>query len=122
MRHDECMKSALIRLIAVAVAVWVTATVLPGVEVTGNVFTYLWIALVFSLVNLVIGSLIKLLTMPLTVITFGISLFIVNAAMFLLTDYWTDALKIDGFWWALLGSLVVSVATSIITKLLKPIS
>ena len=116
------MKSALIRLIAVAAAVWVTATVLPGVEVSGNVLTYLWIALVFSVVNLVIGSLIKLLTMPLTVITFGVSLFVVNAAMFLLTDYWTDALKIDGFWWALLGSLMVSIATSIITKLLKPIS
>lgn len=116
------MKSALIRLIAVAAAVWVTSTILPGVTVNGDVFTYLGIALIFSLVNLVIGSLIKLLTMPLTLLTFGISLFVVNAAMFLLTDYWSDALKIDGFWWALLGSLVVSIVSSVITRFLKPIA
>ena len=116
------MKSALIRLIAVAAAVWVTAEILPGVQVKGDVFTYLGIALIFSLVNLIIGSLIKLLTMPLTLVTFGISLFFVNAAMFLLTDHWSDALKINGFWWALLGSLMVSIVSSVITKFLKPIA
>lgn len=116
------MKSALIRLIAVAAAVWVTAEILPGVQVNGDIFTYLGIALIFSLVNLIIGSLIKLLTMPLTLLTFGVSLFFVNAAMFLLTDRWSDSLQIDGFWWALLGSLVVSLVSSVITKFLKPIA
>lgn len=116
------MRNALIRLVAVAAAVWVTAEILPGVQVRGNVFTYLGIALLFSLVNLIIGSLIKLLTMPLTLLTFGISLFFVNAAMFLLTARWSDALSIDGFWWALLGSLMVSIVSSVITKVLKPIA
>ena len=60
------MLRAIVRLIAVAAAVWVTAEVLPGVQVNGDAFTYLGIALIFSLVNLVIGNLIKLLTMPLT--------------------------------------------------------
>ena len=63
------MVRALIRLIAVAAAVWVAASILPGVHVHGDVFTYLGIALIFSLVNLVIGNLIKLLTMPLTLVT-----------------------------------------------------
>lgn len=113
------MTRALIRLIAVAAAVWVTNVVLPGVHVNGDVFTYLGIALLFSVVNLIIGNLVKLLTMPLTLVTFGISLFFVNAAMFLLTDRWSDSLTIDGFWWAFAGAFVVSVVSSVISKMLR---
>ena len=114
------MTRALIRLIAVAAAVWVTNLVLPGVHVNGDVFTYLGIALLFSLVNLIIGNLIKLLTMPLTFLSFGISLFFVNAGMFLLTDRWSDSLAIDSFWWAFAGAIVVSVVASVISKVLLP--
>ena len=117
--HDAGMVRALIRLVAVAAAVWVASVILPGVHVTGNVFTYLGIAFIFSLVNLIIGTLIRLLTMPLTFVTFGISLFFVNAAMFLLTDRWSESLTIDGFWWAFAGALIVSVVSSVITKALR---
>lgn len=113
------MTRALIRLIAVAAAVWVTNLILPGVHVNGDVFTYLGIALLFSVVNLILGNLIKLLTMPLTLVTFGVSLFFVNAAMFLLTDKWSDSLTIDGFWWAFAGAFLVSVVSSVISKLLR---
>lgn len=114
------MTRALIRLVAVAAAVWVANAILPGIHILNDdVFTYLGIALMFSLVNLIIGSLIKLLTMPLTLITFGISIFFVNAAMFLLTDRWSDSLKIDGFWWAFAGALIVSVVSSVITRMLR---
>lgn len=113
------MTRALIRLVAVAAAVWVTNLILPGVHVNGDVFTYLGIALLFSVVNLIIGNLIKLLTMPLTLVTFGISLFFVNGAMFLLTDRWSDSLTIDGFWWAFAGALLVSVVSSVISRVLR---
>ncbi len=113
------MIRALIRLVAVAAAVWVAAAVLPGVHVTGDVFTYLGIALIFSLVNLIIGNLIRLLTMPSTVLTFGVSLFFVNAAMFLLTDHWSDSLTIDGFWWAMAGAFIVSIVSGVITRILR---
>lgn len=113
------MTRALIRLVAVAAAVWVTNSILPGVHVNGDAFTYLGIALLFSLVNLVIGNIIKLLTMPLTVLSLGISVFFVNAAMFLLTDRWSDSLTIDGFWWAFLGALIVSLVSGLITRVLR---
>ncbi len=113
------MTRALIRLVAVAAAVWVAAAILPGVHVKGDVFTYLGIALTFSLVNLIIGNLVRLLTMPITLVTFGISLFFVNAAMFLLTDHWSDSLTIDGFWWAFAGALIVSVVSSVISRVLR---
>ena len=114
------MIRALIRLVAVAAAVWVAAAILPGVHVRGgNAWTYLGIALIFSLVNLIIGNLIRLLTMPITVLTFGISLFFVNAAMFLLTDHWSDSLTIDGFWWAMAGAFIVSVVSGVISRALR---
>ncbi|MHB0928872.1 MAG: phage holin family protein [Candidatus Nanopelagicales bacterium] len=113
------MTRALIRLVAVAAAVWVAAAILPGVHVKGDVFTYLGIALIFSLVNLIIGNLVRLLTMPITLVTFGISLFFVNAAMFLLTDHWSDSLTIDGFWWAFAGAFIVSVVSSVISRVLR---
>ena len=116
------MMRALIRLLAVAAAVWVTAEILPGVQVHGDVFTYLGVALIFSLVNLVIGNLIKLLTMPLTFLTFGISLFFVNAAMFVLTARWSDALVVDGFWWAFAGAFIVSIVSSVIARVLMPVA
>ena len=113
------MMRALIRLAAVAAAVWVAATILPGVHVKGDVFTYLGIALLFSVVNLIIGNVIKLLTMPLTLMSFGISLFFVNAAMFLLTDKWSDSLAIDGFWWSFAGAFIVSIVSSVLTRVLR---
>lgn len=113
------MTRALVRLIAVAAAVWITNLVLPGVHVNGDAFTYLGIALLFSLVNLIIGNLIKLLTMPLTILSLGISVFFVNAAMFLLTDHWSDSLTIDGFWWAFLGALIVSLVSGVLTRVLR---
>lgn len=113
------MMRALIRLVAVAAAVWVASSILPGVHVSGDAFTYLGIALIFSLVNLIVGSLIRLLTMPLTFVTFGVSLFFVNAAMFLLTDHWSDSLTIDGFWWAFAGAAIVSLVSGVITRALR---
>ena len=113
------MTRALIRLVAVAAAVWVASAILPGVHVKGDVFTYLGIALIFSLVNLIIGNLVRLLTMPITLVTFGISLFFVNAAMFLLTDHWSDSLTIDGFWWAFAGAFIVSVVSGVISRVLR---
>lgn len=113
------MIRVLIRLVAVAAAVWVASTILPGVHVEGDAFTYLGIALIFSLVNLIIGNLVKLLTMPLTLLSFGISVFFVNAAMFLLTAHWSDSLTIDGFWWAFAGAFIVSIVSSVITKVLR---
>ena len=113
------MMRALIRLVAVAAAVWVAASALPGVHVNGDAFTYLGIAFIFSVVNLIIGNVIKLLTMPLTFVTFGISLFFVNAAMFLLTDKWSDSLTIDGFWWAFAGAIIVSLVGDVIARVLR---
>ena len=99
--------------LAVAVAIGLTAWLLPGVDVDGGFGTLVWIAAIFGLVNAVIGTIVRVLTLPLTVLTLGLFALVINALMLLLTDWLLDELEVDGFLTALAASLLISVFSSI---------
>ncbi|CAB4366776.1 unannotated protein [freshwater metagenome] len=103
----------LFRWAVLAFSMWVATLVVPGITVNGGVTTYLWVALLFGLINSVFGSIIKVLTFPVSIVTFGLFLFVVNAAMLSLTARWSEKLEVTGFWSALLASLIISVITTI---------
>ena len=103
----------LVRWAVLAFSMWIATLVVPGITVNGGVGTYLWVALLFGLINSVFGSIIKVLTFPVSIVTFGLFLFIVNAAMLSLTARWSAKLDVTGFWSALLASLIISVITTI---------
>ena len=105
--------SLLIRWAALAFSMWIATLVVPGITVAGGVTTYLWVALLFGLINSVFGSIIKVLTFPVSIVTFGLFLLVVNAAMLSLTARWSEKLEVTGFWSALFASLVISVITTI---------
>jgi len=107
----------LLRWAISAFVIWIAAALIPGIDVSGGLWSYLWIALVFGLVNAFIGSIVKVLTIPITLITFGLFMWVINTAMFALTAAWTDALTISSFWSALFGSLLISVVGSILRQL-----
>ncbi|CAM8647198.1 phage holin family protein [Candidatus Planktophila dulcis] len=111
----------LIRWAVLAFSMWIATLVVPGITVDGGVTTYLWVALLFGLINSVFGSIIKVLTFPVSIVTFGLFLFVVNAAMLSLTARWSEKLEVTGFWSALLASLIISVITTLFksTKKLK---
>ena len=92
---------------------WIATLVVPGITVNGGVGTYLWVALLFGLINSVFGSIIKVLTFPVSIVTFGLFLFVVNAAMLSLTARWSEKLEVTGFWSALFASLIISVITTL---------
>jgi putative membrane protein len=92
---------------------WIATLVVPGITVDGGVATYLWVALLFGLINSVFGSIIKVLTFPVSIVTFGLFLFVVNAAMLSLTARWSEKLEVTGFWSALFASLIISVITTL---------
>ncbi|MFY8254444.1 MAG: phage holin family protein, partial [Candidatus Planktophila sp.] len=71
------------------------------------------VALLFGLINSVFGSIIKVLTFPVSIVTFGLFLLVVNAAMLSLTARWSEKLEVTGFWSALFASLIISVITTI---------
>ena len=103
----------IIRWAVLAFAMWVSTLAVPGITVNGGFSTYLWVALLFGLINSIFGSLIKVLTFPVSIVTFGIFLFVVNAAMLSLTARWSDKLDVTGFWSALFASLIISAITTV---------
>ena len=103
----------IIRWAVLAFSMWVATLVVPGITVNGSFTTYLWVALLFGLINSIFGSLIKVLTFPVSIVTFGLFIFIVNAAMLSLTARWSEKLDVNGFWSALFASLIISAITTI---------
>jgi len=103
----------LIRWAALAFSMWIATLIVPGITVHGGVGTYLWVALLFGLINSIFGSIIKVLTFPVSIVTFGLFLFVVNAAMLSLTARWSTKLDINGFWSALFASLIISAITTL---------
>ena len=104
-----------------ALAVWASTALIPGIKVHGGAWDYLWVALLFSVINTFLGSLIKILTLPAVILSAGLFLWVVNAAMLELTAHWSKALTIASFWSALFASAIISFLSSIGTKItLRP--
>jgi putative membrane protein len=109
----------IVRLIASALAFWSATSLVSGVTVNGGAWTYLWVALLFGLINGLIGSLLKLFTLPAILLTFGLFTFVINAAMLMLTARWSEKLDVTNFWSALWASLIISIVSTIITSAFK---
>ena len=109
----------LFRWAALALAFWAATAIVPGIEVHGKIWSYLWVALLFGLINAVLGSFVKILTFPVTIITLGLFLIVVNAAMLSLTSRWSSALDVRDFWSALFASIIISVVTTLLRGFYK---
>ena len=118
----------LIRLIVNAVALAAAAWLFEGIEVGGaddgdRVLTLLVVALIFGLVNAFIAPVVKLLSLPFIVLTLGLLLLVINALMLLLTSRLAEAFDleftVDGFWPAVLGSIVISVVGAVLGAVLE---
>jgi putative membrane protein len=102
------MAGFLLRVLIVALGLWLASELVPGIEVKG-VWTLLGAALTLGVVNAVIRPLLIIFTLPITVITLGFFLLVINAAMLALVAWFFDGFMIAGFWSAVFGSIVVSV-------------
>jgi len=102
------MAGFIVRLLVVAFGLWLAAELVPGIQVTG-VWTLLGAALLLGIVNAVVRPVLVILTLPITVLTLGLFLLIINAAMLGLVAWMFDGLTIAGFWPALWGSIIVSL-------------
>jgi putative membrane protein len=109
----------LLRLVAGALAFWAATSAISGITILGGVKTYLWVAFLFGLINSLLGSLVKLLTLPAILLSLGLFSFVINAAMLMLTARWSDKLDINNFWSALVASLIISIVTTFLNQLFK---
>src|SRR5690606_8357985 len=92
------------------------AYLLSGVSVT-DYGTAILVALVLAIVNVVVKPILVILTIPITILTLGLFLLVINAVIILLVDNVIGGFEVDGFWWALLFSLVLSIFNSIFNDL-----
>lgn len=108
----------LLRILLSAIAVIILAYILPGVGVDSYV-TAIIVAIVLSLLNLIVKPILIILTLPVTILTLGLFLLIINALIILLASNIVSGFQIDGIWWALLFSLLLSFLQSILFSFLK---
>ena len=109
----------LVRWAALALSFWVATALIPGIDVKGGFRTYLWVALLFGLLNATLGSLLKLLTLPAVILTLGLFLIVVNAAMLMLVARWSDTLDVKNFWSAVFAAVIISVITRLVSSVGK---
>ena len=112
------MIKLLIRLVINAVALWLAALIVDGISLDGNVFQVLLVALIFGLINALIKPLLKLISAPLIIFTLGLFTLLINAFLLWFTSLLTDVLTVDGFWAALLGALIVSLVSWVLSMFL----
>jgi putative membrane protein len=118
----------LVSAVALSVAAWLLGDHMDigqsGDESASRIIAVLVVALVFTLINSIIGPVLKLLSLPFIILTLGLALLVINALLLLLTEQITDAFDvvfhIDGFWWAVLASIVISVSQSVVGALVGP--
>jgi putative membrane protein len=109
----------IIKVLVTALAVWVAAFILPGVHLENDAKTIVIVALVLALLNAIVKPVLVILTIPVTIVTLGLFLLVINALMVVWTSNLVDGFKVDGWLTALLFSLIVSVVSSILHSIAK---
>lgn len=108
----------ILRLLLSALAVVVLSKVLPNVSVDSYI-TALIVAVALSLLNFIVKPILVVLTLPVTIVTFGLFLLVINALIIKLADHFVDGFTVNGWLWALIFSLLLSLLQSILFSLLK---
>jgi putative membrane protein len=108
------MANILIRWAILGVAFAVTAKLLGGLDVSGGVWGYVWVSALFGIVNVIIGTILRILTFPLYILTFGLFSVIVNAILLQITDGISDHLTIDHFWWTAIWAAIIMSLVSMV--------
>ncbi len=116
------MKAFLIRLVVTALAIFATVKLIPGMHFQGTALQLAGVALVFGLVNAILKPLLSVLTCPLILLSLGLFSLVLNAVLLLITASISQKLgfdfQVDGFWWALLGGIVIGVISTALSLML----
>lgn len=127
------MTRFIIRLLINALALWLTTLLVSGVTVVAyqpgdnlsTVLTFLLVALIFGVVNGVVGNFIRIVAFPIYILTLGLIALVVNALLLLLVSWISGligfGLHVDGFWWGVLGAVVLALLSWLIGIILRPV-
>jgi putative membrane protein len=105
----------LFKILANTLAVLLGAWLLPGIEVENNTTAFV-VAIVLALLNTFLRPILIFLTIPATIVTLGLFLLVINAAIIMLTDYFIDGFLVMSFWWALLFSFILAIMNALVSQ------
>ncbi|WP_353146429.1 phage holin family protein [Chryseobacterium sp.] len=102
----------LIRLFITAIVAYLLTKILPGVHFEGFSSAIIF-AIVLGILNIFVKPILSLFGLPLTIITLGFFALVINAVIVMIADYFMDSMVVDGFWWAFIFSILLSIVTSL---------
>ena len=102
----------ILRLLFNALGLMLIAEYIPGITVDG-LYTAIIAAIILGILNIVIKPILLILTIPITIITLGLFTFVINAGLFLFAASFIEDFEVDGFWYAVLGSILMSVISTL---------
>jgi len=97
----------LIKILVSALAVILTSYLLPGVHIE-SLLSAILVAIVLAVLNSILKPILVILTIPITIVTFGLFLLVINAIIILIAGYFISGFIVDGFWWALIFSIILT--------------
>lgn len=112
------MRGLLIRWIVLTLAILLAAWLLPGITV-GGPFSAFCAAAALGILNALFRPILLLVTLPLNILTLGLFTFVINALMLMMASGVIGGLHVAGFWWAVLGSLIISTVSWLSTSLIN---
>ncbi len=106
----------IIRLFITAIVAYLLTKILPGVHFEGFSSAIIF-AIVLGILNIFVKPILSLFGLPLTIITLGFFALVINAVIIMIADYFMDSMVVDGFWWAFIFSILLSVVTSLASSM-----
>jgi putative membrane protein len=114
--------SLIVRWAVLAATFALTSWILSGMTINGGFWSVLWVSLIFGIVNVLIGTIVRILTLPLTILTLGLFAIVINALLLELTDWITDRLTIDDFFWtAILAAIIMAIVGMVLDVVVRSI-
>jgi len=111
------VRNLLIRWLVLAIAIAIAVAVVDGIHIDGGAGGLLAVAAAFGLVNALVRPIVRLLALPIRVMTLGLISFVINGFMLLITDRLLDVLDVGGLWNAIIAAIVISVASTLLNWL-----
>jgi len=112
------MKGLFIRWLMLTLAIMAAAYILDGIQVAG-VFSAFFAAAILGILNALLRPILLLITLPLNILTLGLFTFVINALMLMMASGVIGGFHVSGFWWAVVGSLIISAVSWLLTSLVN---
>lgn len=117
MCYGQLMSTLVVKWLINALAIFLVGNFLPGIHIL-DYMTALWAALVLGILNTIIRPIFSLLTLPLTLLTLGLFTFVLNGLMFFIATKLVEGFRVDNFWWAIFGALLVSSISTVADRVI----